>query len=113
MEFYNPGPDPADLSGSFISNERDLPGFIIPPGTILAPGAYLAFPAGVLGFVFDEMGDEIFLRAPDGLQVIAARKLGAQETGYSRGGADPLDRVGKSHARLAKLRSSPAGNRHQ
>jgi len=86
VEFYNPGPDPADLSGSFISNERDLPGFIIPPGTILAPGAYLAFPAGVLGFVFDEMGDEIFLRAPDGLQVIAARKLGAQETGYSRGG---------------------------
>lgn len=86
VEFYNPAPAPADLSGCLISNHRDLPGFAIPAGTILAPGAYLAFPAGLTGFVFDEAGDEIFLRAPDGLQVIAARKLGAQETGHSRGG---------------------------
>jgi len=86
VEFFNPGPNQADLSGCFISNDRDLPGFTIPAGTILEPGAYLAFPANLLGFTFDETGDEVFLRAPDRLQVLAAQDLGAQETDHSWGG---------------------------
>ena len=48
-----------------------------------AAGAYVSFSATVGGFDFDATGDRIYLRAPDGLKVLAAIEFGGQETGRS------------------------------
>lgn len=84
IELHNPGPNPVDLSGCALSNHPDLPGFIIPNGTMLGVGNDQAFPN--LGFPLDELGDRIYFRAPDQARVITSRKIGGQESGHSWGG---------------------------
>lgn len=84
VEFYNPLPDPINLSGCFLSNDLDLPGYKIPSGTTISSGEYRSFSN--LGFSFDSTGDRLYLRAPDGLQVYKSRHLGAQEPNHSWGG---------------------------
>ena len=73
VELFNPGPDSADLSGCRLSPDRALPGYQIPSGTMLAAGSYLEFTETTMGFSPDDSGGNLFLRAPDGLKVLAAR----------------------------------------
>ena len=84
VELYNAGTQPVDLAGIRLSNDPDDAGYTIPSG-MLPSGQYRFFPAGVLGFSFDALGDEIYLRAPDG-RVLQARKLRGQEDNRSHGG---------------------------
>jgi CotH kinase protein/Lamin Tail Domain len=84
-ELFNPGPGAADLSGCRLSPDRALPGYQIPAGTVLAAGSYLAFMESTLGFSPDDSGGDLFLRAPDGLKVLAARRYAGQDRGRSHG----------------------------
>lgn len=84
VELYNAGSLPVDLTGCRLSNDSDFEGYLIPSGIIL-PGTYRAFPEANLGFPFEALGDEIFLRDPDG-RVLVARKLRGQENNRSHGG---------------------------
>ncbi len=86
VEFHNPGPDPADLSGCFLSQNPSLAGYEIPNGTTIFPGGYLAFQGNAAGFEFDHTGDSIILRAPDELRVITSRRFPGQAEGRSWGG---------------------------
>lgn len=86
IELHNPASTPIDLSGCFITHDRDLPGFQVPSDIILAPGQYRAFNESILGFELDPSGGEIYLRAPDGLRVIKARAFGGQAIGQPWGG---------------------------
>ena len=85
VEVFNPGPDSADLSGCRLSPDRALPGYQIPAGTVLAAGDYLAFTETALGFSPQDQGGDLFLRAPDGLKVLAARRYAGQDSGRSHG----------------------------
>ena len=85
VELFNPGPGSADLSGCRLSPDRALPGYQIPSGTLLAAGSYLAFPGTTMGFSPDESGGDLFLRAPDGLKVLAARRYHGQDSALSHG----------------------------
>jgi hypothetical protein len=85
VEFHNPGAAAADLEGCFLT-QNGITGYTMPVGTVLAPGGYLAFTGNVAGFAFDDSGDSITLRAPNGGKVIAALRFRGQENSRPWGG---------------------------
>ena len=70
----------ADLSDQANTNK-----FIIPAGTLLAPGAWLAYTETELGFALSGQGETIFLVRHDGHRVLDAVRFGAQPNGVSSG----------------------------
>ncbi|MGJ8698101.1 MAG: lamin tail domain-containing protein [Verrucomicrobiaceae bacterium] len=79
VELHNPGPGPVNLTDCQLSNNPDLPGLTL-TGT-LNPGQYLS----LTGLTLNTLGDELYLRAPDG-RVILAQEIGAQEDNHPWGG---------------------------
>lgn len=78
VEFYNPGPGDADLSGCSVSVLPDTIGDVFPANTILTAGAYLSHNLTLVP------GDrEVYLKAADGLRVLDAVQLSPQEAGHS------------------------------
>ena len=84
IELHNPGNDPADISGWFLSDDFSAPRkFRIPDGTVIAPGGYRVFteadfnPGGV-GFALDADGDEAWLFSADPAGELAGYQHGAR-----------------------------------
>lgn len=51
IELYNNGTTPVDISGlKLVDNNNKIAKYSIPPGTVLAAGAYLAITEGAFGF---------------------------------------------------------------
>jgi hypothetical protein len=118
IELHNTTNQAIDISGWYLSDAGGNPlKFPIPAGTILAPGAYIAFdeddfnpsvPApGQIPFALSAWnGDDVFLVIPDGMGGVASFvdsvHFGATFNGQS------LGRVGP-HGRLAPLGESSFG----
>ena len=84
LELYNRGSVAADISGCFLSNDAQNlrpEGGALPPVSVLAPGAFLALREAKLPFTFGpapgKNAFKLFLTAPDGSRVIAARAFEA------------------------------------
>lgn len=50
VELFNPGSEPADVSGWLFKDSEDSRTWSIPAGTIIAPSAYLVLEEGAFGF---------------------------------------------------------------
>jgi hypothetical protein len=85
IELFNRGPQIVDLSGCGLSDQADTNKFVIPAGTVLAPGAWLVFSETDLGFALNGEGEAIFLTRSDRVRVIDAVRFGAQPNGISSG----------------------------
>jgi hypothetical protein len=93
VELYNPGAEPADLSGmSLTDNAAEPRKFAFPPGTLLNPGKYLVLfadndtqpPGFHLGFGLKAEGDDLHLFGADG-RLLDSIAFGSQLTDLSIG----------------------------
>jgi len=69
IELHNAGSLPWDLKGWMLDDSdgpASSPPYVIPSGTVLAPGAYAVFYASVTGLDLHNTSDTVRLLAPDG-----------------------------------------------
>ncbi|MGZ8921185.1 MAG: lamin tail domain-containing protein, partial [Limisphaerales bacterium] len=85
VELYNHSNASIDISGYWLSDDRDELKFQIPAGTIIPARGYVAFDQDVLGFSLDAGGETILLVHSDQARVVDAVKFGGQENGVSSG----------------------------
>ncbi|MGB2820197.1 MAG: lamin tail domain-containing protein, partial [Phycisphaerae bacterium] len=87
IELHNHSTQPVNISGCVISDNPDpnIPGFVVPAGTILTLQGFVAFDHNQLGFSLSMHGDDVYLRSPAGDRVLDAVNFGAQENGVSLG----------------------------
>ncbi|MFT5123441.1 MAG: hypothetical protein ACI97B_002074 [Verrucomicrobiales bacterium] len=72
IEFLNVSTGTVDISGWYISDQINLPlRYQIPSRPPLAPGAYVSFSAGELGFGFSELGSDAVLSTAVGTNVVS------------------------------------------
>jgi hypothetical protein len=124
FEIYNPGSDPADLSGSFLTDDLSVPMlWPIPPGTIIPGHGYLLVwadgepdqngpgsPDLHAAFSLSKSGEAIGLFAADGT-LIDAVQFGLQFTDVSQGrypdGAAEFFSFSNSTPRTANIIAAP------
>lgn len=85
VEFYNAGAELVDLSGYlFRDNDPSHALYALPPGTELAPGAFLVIDETQFGFGLGS-GDAAQLFAPDGVTLVATHAWDSHAaTSYGR-----------------------------
>ncbi|MBN8245942.1 MAG: lamin tail domain-containing protein [Verrucomicrobia bacterium] len=85
VELFNAGQEPADLSGCVLTDDPAVSRFVLPPGTTMAPGAFLAWNLQDTQLRLPPDGGLLFLRDPEGVRILDAVELGGQEAGVSTG----------------------------
>ncbi len=85
IELYNHGLQSVDISGCFLTDDRELNKFTIPDGTVLSPRGFISYDQNELGFALSADGERIFFRNPDATRVIDAVRFEAQANGVSTG----------------------------
>lgn len=87
IELYNSSPEPADISGYYLSDSPETPKFRIPESTIISAGGYAAFSASDWGAVMSlsPNGEQIHLLSANRQRVVDAVTYGAEEPGVSLG----------------------------
>ncbi len=84
VELYNHSTNTVDLSGCILSDNASLSQYVMPSGTTIGPGGFLAFNAS-LGFSLNPAGDTIYLIKPDGSRVLDAVQFTGQANGVAYG----------------------------
>ena len=88
IELRNDGTAVADLSGCTLSDDpAALAKFVIPPGTSLAPGAFVVFTESQFGFGLASDGETVYFSAPDGARVLDCVRFKGSASGVSLGRA--------------------------
>ncbi|MBI5383865.1 MAG: lamin tail domain-containing protein [Verrucomicrobia bacterium] len=85
VELYNHSNQEVDLSGAYLSDDRDTNKFRIPDGTRLGPRGFVAFTESTLGFALSSGGERIYLVNSNQSRVIDVAAFGGQATGVSSG----------------------------
>ena len=85
VELYNHSRIELALDGCALSDDPAKAGFVIPGGTSIGAGGFVAFYEGHLGFSFSGAGGRVFLAAPDRTAVLDAVRYGAQAAGLPEG----------------------------
>lgn len=101
VEFYNPGPDPVDLRGYYLTKDPDEPtGYMLPKFTIAAGQYRVLFLSGKdffslfqldvhSNFTFDEEDAYIALIDPDGVSIVDSLEEIEHQRGTSFGREAP------------------------
>jgi CotH protein/lamin tail-like protein/Ig-like domain-containing protein len=85
IELYNHGKTAVDLSGAWLSDDRDTNRFRIPNGTVLAPRGFVYFTEGTLGFSLSSGGERIYLVNSNQTRVVDVHAFEGQATAVSSG----------------------------
>jgi len=85
IELYNHNNQPADISGCYLSDDRNTNKFTIPPNTILPPRGFVSFNQNQLGFALSSDGERIYFRNAANTRVLDAVRFEAQANGISSG----------------------------
>lgn len=91
VELYNPGPDPVDISGWYLSDDKDdLRQYQFPaaPPSVIAAGDYLVVGGDSLPFALSEFGEKLYLSQPatnGALQTVDVVSFGVSPNGVSLG----------------------------
>jgi hypothetical protein len=87
IELYNSSPEPADISGYYLSDSPETLKFKIPAAATIPAGGYLAFSASDWGgaMSLSPGGERIYLLSADQRRVVDAVTYGAEEPGVSLG----------------------------
>ncbi|MBN2506243.1 MAG: lamin tail domain-containing protein, partial [Verrucomicrobia bacterium] len=85
IELYNYSTQAVDLSGAYLSDDRDTNKFRIPDGTVLGPRGFAAFRQSQLGFALSSDGERIYLVNSNQNRVIDVVAFGGQANGVTTG----------------------------
>ncbi|MFM7101450.1 MAG: lamin tail domain-containing protein, partial [Verrucomicrobiota bacterium] len=85
LELYNRSNNEVPLAGYGVTDDIRTNKFRFPPGTTLAPRAFLALDETQLGFRLSAAGETLYLLTPDGSRVLDALRFGGQENGVAAG----------------------------
>lgn len=85
VELFNRSAVAVDLSGARLTDDPGRAGFVIPAGTVLPSGAWLAYDQNQLGFALNAGGETILLYSADGSRVLDAMRFEDQANGRSWG----------------------------
>ena len=85
IELYNHSNVSVDISGSWLTDDRDVLRFEIPDGTSIGARSHVVFDQNALGFSLSAAGETIYLVNSNGTRVIDAVKFSGQENGISSG----------------------------
>lgn len=85
IELYNHSNASVDLSGCYLTDDRDTNKFRIPEDTTLAARGFVSFNQNQLGFSLSAGGETIYLVSSNGLRVLDAVRFEGQENGVSSG----------------------------
>ena len=85
IELYNYSPSEVDLSGCFLTDERNTNIFRIPNGTVLGAGGFIAFDQNQLGFALSAAGETVYFINSNATRVIDAVRYDAQAADASYG----------------------------
>ncbi|HMJ63703.1 MAG TPA: lamin tail domain-containing protein, partial [Candidatus Binatia bacterium] len=85
IELYNAGNSDVDLSGAWLSDDRDTNKFRIPDGTSLPARGFVSFTQSTLGFALSSGGERIYLVNSNQTRVIDCYAFEAQALGVSSG----------------------------
>ncbi len=92
LELFNPGPEPADVSGWYLSDDRRTPKYRLPANSVVPAGGFLVVDAaqfnppggGESRFGLSAEGEEVWLFSAD-----AAGRLTGYVQGFEFGAAPP------------------------
>ena len=85
VELYNHGPVTNDLSGCVLTDNPATNRFVIPAGTLVPPGGFVAFTAAATGLPLNGAGGTVYFCLPDRTRVLDAVTYEAQEDGVAVG----------------------------
>lgn len=85
IELYNHSNQAVDLSGAYLSDDRDTNKFRIPNGTALPARGFISFSQSTLGFALSSGGERIYFVNSNQTRVIEVVVFEAQANGVSRG----------------------------
>jgi hypothetical protein len=85
IELYNYSGQTVNLSGAYLSDDRDTNKFRIPNGVQLGPFGFVAFDQTQLGFALSSGGERIYLVNSNQTRVLDAVVFEAQANGVSSG----------------------------
>lgn len=85
IELYNHSAQTSDLSGCVLTDDTATNKFVIPQGTLIGPGGFVAFNQSQLGFSLDGSGAMVFFIKPDGSRILDAVQYLAEADGVSFG----------------------------
>jgi hypothetical protein len=75
IELYNHSLLPVNISGCFLSDERNTNKFVIPAGTTLGPREFIAFDETQLGFSLSAAGETVYFVNSNATRVIEALRF--------------------------------------
>jgi hypothetical protein len=85
VELFNHGPSPLDVSGCILTDDPWRNPCVLPVGTTIAAGGFIAFGKDQLGFGLNRSGETIYLFSPDRTRVLDAVRFGPQAEGAAWG----------------------------
>ena len=85
IELYNYGNAVVSVAGVILTDDAETNKFVIPTGTTIPAGGFLAFTETQLGFGLSSGGETIFMKHPSGQRVLDAVRFEAQENGVALG----------------------------
>jgi hypothetical protein len=85
IELFNPGAQSVNVSGLYLTDDRDTNKFRVPNNTVLSPRGFIAFNQTQLGFSLSSGGERIYLVNSNQTRVIDTVAFEAQANGVSSG----------------------------
>ena len=85
IELYNHGSTAVDISGCFLTDDRNTNKFVIPDSTVLPARGFLVYTQSQLGFALSSGGETIYLRNSTKTRVLDAVRYEAQALGVPSG----------------------------
>jgi hypothetical protein len=85
VELYNRSNQTNDLSGCILTDNPLTNKFIVPPGTLIAPGGFVSFNQTQLGFSLNPAGGTVLFIKPDSSRVFDAVQFEPEADGVSFG----------------------------
>ena len=85
IELYNHSLVSVDISGCFLSDERNTNKFAIPPGTVLQPREFVAFTEAQLGFSLSAAGETVYFVNSNTTRVVDALRFAPMALEHSWG----------------------------
>lgn len=85
IELHNYSPFAVNLSGCYLTDERNTNIFRIPDGTTLGAGGFIAFDENELGFALSSSGETIYFVNSNATRVIDAVRFDGQANGVAYG----------------------------
>ena len=117
IELYNHSALAADLSGAWLSDQRDTNIFRIPDATLLAPRGFLVFQESQLGFALRSRGGRIYLVNSNQTRVLEALDYQGTAAGIASGrypdGAPDIHELKSRTPGATNDARAPARHRHQ